>query len=123
MTIRELSKLYYLTKLIERDELRLSELEARLQPSAVDKRIVLNSFIMSATKSADLRQWWNMTKLQLEEKHVMCLDYDDCVEVMMGKLMEWSKRLFDNNIFDADVATIKVFPVYREHNQIGSISV
>lgn len=36
MTIRELSKLYYLTKLIERDELRLSELEARLQPGGMN---------------------------------------------------------------------------------------
>ena len=36
MTVRELSKLYYLNKLIERDTLRLSELENRLQPGAMN---------------------------------------------------------------------------------------
>lgn len=32
MTVQELNKLYYLKKLIERDTLRLEELEAKLQP-------------------------------------------------------------------------------------------
>ena len=36
MTVRELSKLYYLNKLIERDSLRLSELENRLQPGGMN---------------------------------------------------------------------------------------
>ena len=36
MTVRELSKLYYLNKLIERDTLRLSELENRLQPGGMN---------------------------------------------------------------------------------------
>lgn len=36
MTVRELSKLYYIRKLIERDTLRLSELEARLQPGGMN---------------------------------------------------------------------------------------
>ena len=67
---------------------KIKELEERLQPTATDKQIVLNSFIMSGTRSADLRQWWNMTKLEREEKHVMCLDNDDCVDVMMQKIME-----------------------------------
>ena len=36
MTVRELSKLYYLQKLIERDAEHLAELEARLQPGAMN---------------------------------------------------------------------------------------
>lgn len=36
MTIRELSKLYYLKKLIERDTIRLSELESRLLPGGMN---------------------------------------------------------------------------------------
>ena len=36
MTVRELSKLYYLNKLIERDTLRLSELHSRLQPGGMN---------------------------------------------------------------------------------------
>lgn len=34
MTVRELSKLYYLSKLIDLDSIRLAELESRLQPGA-----------------------------------------------------------------------------------------
>lgn len=36
MTVRELSKLYYIKKLIERDAMRLAELEARLQPGGMN---------------------------------------------------------------------------------------
>ena len=36
MTVRELSKLYYLKKLIERDTVRLSELESRLKPGGMN---------------------------------------------------------------------------------------
>ena len=57
-------------------------LEERLQPTAGDKRIVLNSFIMSGTKSSDLRSFRNMEKKAREAKHVLCLDNDDCIEVM-----------------------------------------
>lgn len=35
MTLKELSKLYYLNKLIERDTLRLQELDARLGPGSM----------------------------------------------------------------------------------------
>ena len=66
---------------------KIKELEARLQPTAPDKRIVLNSFIMSGTKSADLRQWWNMSKLEREAKNVLCLDNDDCIDVMFSKIL------------------------------------
>ena len=36
MTVRELSKLYYIKKLIDRDSLHLAELEARLQPGGMN---------------------------------------------------------------------------------------
>lgn len=67
---------------------KIKELEFRLQPTAPDKRIVLNSFIMSGTKSVDLRQWWNMTKRDCEDRNVLCLDNDDCIDVMFGKILE-----------------------------------
>ncbi len=66
---------------------KIKELEERLQPSSPDKRIVLNSFIMSDTPSADLSQWWSMKKQEREERHVMCLDCSDCVENMMAMLL------------------------------------
>ena len=66
---------------------KIKELETRLQPTAPDKHIVLNSFIMSGTKSMDLKQWWNMTKAEREAKNVLCLDNDDCIDVMFGKIL------------------------------------
>ena len=62
-------------------------MEIRLQPTAQDKHIVLNSFIMSGTKSADLKQWWNMTKAECEAKNVLCLDDEDCIDVMFDKIL------------------------------------
>lgn len=66
---------------------RIKELETRLQPTSADKKIALNSFIMSGTKSADLREWWQMSKPEREAKHVLCLDNDDCIDVMVGKIL------------------------------------
>ena len=66
---------------------KIKELEIRLQPTATDKRIILNSFIMSGTKSVDLKQWWNMTKVEREAKNVLCLDNDDCIDVMFEKIL------------------------------------
>lgn len=66
---------------------KIKELEARLQPSSPDKRIILNSFIMSDTSSIDLRTWWGMTKEELEQRHVMCLSNSDAVDKMMQKLL------------------------------------
>ncbi|MDD4565080.1 MAG: hypothetical protein PHE79_06335 [Eubacteriales bacterium] len=65
----------------------IKDLEARLQPTSADKKIILNSFIMSGTKAADLKEWWQMTKPEREAKHVMCLDNDDCVDVMVSKIL------------------------------------
>ena len=67
---------------------KIKELEARLQPTAPDKRIVLNSFIMSGTKSLELKEWWHMSKPEREEKHVLCLDNDDCIDVMFEKILQ-----------------------------------
>ena len=66
----------------------IKDLEARLQPSSADKRIVLNSFIMSGTRSEDLRQWWNKGKPQRHAKNVFCLDEVDCVDAMMQKILD-----------------------------------
>lgn len=65
----------------------IKKLEARLQPTSADKKIVLNSFIMSGTKSAELKEWWQMSKPEREAKHVLCLDNDDCVDVMVSKIL------------------------------------
>lgn len=80
-------------RLVSRDDRKvqfyatIKELEERLQPSYPDKRIVLNSFILSSTPSAELRQWWQMDKAQREARHVLCLDQADCIEVMMAKVL------------------------------------
>ena len=66
---------------------KIKELEARLAPSAIDKKIVLNSFIMSATKAAQLRQWWHMTTAEYEAMNVYTLDDDRCVEKMLDKIV------------------------------------
>lgn len=65
---------------------KIKELEARLAHSAGDKRIVLNSFIMSATKAAQLKQWWHMTTEEYEAMNVYTLDDSRCVEKMLEKI-------------------------------------
>lgn len=65
----------------------IKELESRLAPSAGDKKIVLNSFIMSSTNSSDLRLWWNMEKVDREARNVYTLDNPECVESMMKKIL------------------------------------
>lgn len=65
---------------------KIKELEARLAPTAGDKRIVLNSFIMSATKAAQLKQWWHMQPAVYEAMNVYTLDDSRCVEKMLEKL-------------------------------------
>jgi hypothetical protein len=65
---------------------KIKELEARLAPTAGDKRIVLNSFIMSATKAAQLKQWWHMGPADYEAMNVYTLDDSRCVEKMLEKL-------------------------------------
>ena len=67
--------------------LKIKELEARLAPSSTDKKIVLNSFIMSATKAAQLKQWWQMTAEEYEAMNVYTLDDSQCVEKMIRKVL------------------------------------
>ena len=66
----------------------IKELERRLQPSSTDKSIVLNSFIMSGTRSEDLRQWWGKNKPERHSKNVFCLDESDCIDAMIRKVLE-----------------------------------
>ena len=53
-----------------------------------EKKVILNSFIMSDTPSADLAHWWQMDKQTREAHHVMNLDNRDCVEVMMQMILQ-----------------------------------
>lgn len=65
----------------------IKELEVRLAPTAEGKTVILNSFIMSGTPSSQLRQWWNMDRLQHEEKNVYTLDNSECVDLMIEKIL------------------------------------
>lgn len=62
-------------------------LEARLQPSANGKSIVLNSFIMSSTPSAQLREWWHIDREDREAMNVYTLDNPQCVSSMIEKIL------------------------------------
>ena len=71
----------------------IKELEARLSPTADGKRIVLNSFIMSGTRSSDLRMWWSTPTVDAdrayrEARNVYTLDNDECVESMIKKILQ-----------------------------------
>lgn len=66
---------------------KIKELQERLQPSMPEKKVILNSFIMSDTPSADLTHLWQMDKQTREAHHVMNLDNRDCVEVMMQMIL------------------------------------
>lgn len=58
-----------------------------MAPTAEGKTVILNSFIMSGTPSSQLRQWWNMDRLQREEKNVYTLDNSECVDLMIEKIL------------------------------------
>jgi hypothetical protein len=65
----------------------IKELEALLQPTSADKRIVLNSFIISGTSSEDLRLWGDKSRAQRHAKNVFCLDESDCIDLMIQKIL------------------------------------
>lgn len=65
----------------------IKEAEARLQMTCVEKKITLNSFILSGTSSAELRLLWNKKRPEREAKHVLCLEDWDCIDVMMNILL------------------------------------
>lgn len=66
---------------------KIKELEVQLAPTAGDRRITLDSFIMSGTSSNDLRMWWNMERPQREACNVYTLDDEQCVTKMMEKML------------------------------------
>lgn len=66
---------------------KIKELEERLAPTAGDKKIVLNSFILSTTQQAQLQQWWNMDRSQCEANNVLMLDDPNCVALMIKKIL------------------------------------
>ena len=70
----------------------IKELEARLAPTAKEKAIVLNSFIMSGTPANDLRLWWSTAEREAdksfrEARNVYTLDDPYCVESMIEKIL------------------------------------
>lgn len=67
---------------------KIKELETRLAPTSGDKQIVLNSFIMSSTRGAELRKWWHMhSQTEHEAMNVYTLDDDRCIEKMIKKIL------------------------------------
>lgn len=71
----------------------IKELEARLAPTADGKTVVLNSFIMSGSKSSELRLWWSTPEVEAdrayrEARNVYTLDNTECVELMIAKILQ-----------------------------------
>ena len=66
----------------------IKDIESRMAPTnSGSKNIILNSFIMSTTKYPQLRERWGMTLPQLESHNVYTLDNSECVERMIGKIL------------------------------------
>lgn len=66
---------------------RIKELENNLAGTIKDRNIILNSFIMSGTPSVQLRERWHMSRAERETKNVYCLDCDDCIDLMINKIL------------------------------------
>ena len=71
----------------------IKKLEERLAPTVKDRRIVLNSFILSGTPSAMLKQWWSTPDMEAdrsyrEARNVYTLDNPQCVELMIDKILK-----------------------------------
>ncbi len=65
----------------------IKDLENRLAVTAGEKPVVLNSFIMSSTKAADLKERWTVTQAEYESKNVYTLDNSQSVEKMIDKIL------------------------------------
>lgn len=66
----------------------IKDLQTQLEKTNTSsKNIVLNSFIMSATKAADLREWWHWDKAMREAHNVYTLDDEMCVASMIDKIL------------------------------------
>ena len=71
----------------------IKELEARLAPSADGKTVILNSFIMSGSKSSELGLWWSTLEVDAdrayrEARNVYTLDNTESVELMIAKILQ-----------------------------------
>lgn len=71
----------------------IKELEAHLAPTADGKTVVLNSFIMSGSKSSELKLWWSTPEVEAdrayrEARNVYTLDNTECVELMIAKILQ-----------------------------------
>ncbi len=71
----------------------IKELEARLAPSADGKTVILNSFIMSGSKSSELKLWWSTPEVEAdrayrEARNVYTLDNTECIELMIAKILQ-----------------------------------
>ena len=67
---------------------KIKDLQASLASKGnVSDKIILNSFIMSITPSAQLRERWKMDKAEREKLHVLCLDNDDCISYMIHAIL------------------------------------
>ena len=70
----------------------IKDLQERLAASAEGRKIVLNSFIMSGTPFAQLRQWWSTPEIDAnrhycESHNVYTLDDPECVQKMVEKIL------------------------------------
>lgn len=65
----------------------IKDLESRLAVTAGEKLVVLNSFIMSSTKAADLKERWAVSQAEYESKNVYTLDNSQSVEKMIDKIL------------------------------------
>lgn len=67
----------------------IKELEAQLAPTANEKKIVLNSFIMSGTSAEELDMWWStLDRKYRESKNVYTLDNPECIESMIKNILK-----------------------------------
>lgn len=71
----------------------IKDLEKRLTTDTDKKKIVLNSFIMSATPSSSLQSWWSTLGVDAnrqfrEARNVYSLDDENCVESMIAKILQ-----------------------------------
>ena len=72
---------------------KIKDVEARLAPTAGDKQIILNSFILSGTLSYELRRRWTLEedkpadKAFLNARNVYTLDDPDCVREIIEKIV------------------------------------
>lgn len=66
----------------------IKDLEQRLQPTCPEKTVKLSSFILSDTQPASLQAWWNKSEAELEERNVLSLSKENCIAVMMEKILQ-----------------------------------